>query len=148
MRILFTAGLGCLGRTNGWEQVAADVTIFGCSAVLCCAAMCCKVARLAAMCCAALRCAYAGEHVVVPLLCLSGAVPCPASENGPSSGRIMVNLDLTNAQPAPGVIGGHRVMTVTQHSSLFFADPSQVQTRNNESRRRKFGRYLHRNFFW
>lgn len=69
--------------------------------------LCCAAVHFSGLCCAC-----AGEHVVVPLLCLSGAVPCPAGENGPSSGRIMVNLDLTNAQPAPGV------MTATHNVSL------------------------------
>jgi hypothetical protein len=40
--------------------------------------------------------------VVVPLLCLSGVVPCPTGENGTSNGRVLVNLDLTTAQPATG----------------------------------------------
>lgn len=53
------------------------------------------------VCCAVLFCA--GEHVVVPLLCLSGVVPSPGAENGPNNGRVLVNLDLTNAQPAPGI---------------------------------------------
>lgn len=62
--------------------------------------------RCAVVWCGVLRCA--GEHVVVPLLCLSGVVPCPAGEaSGPnSSGRVLINLDLTNAQPASGEGGG------------------------------------------
>lgn len=40
--------------------------------------------------------------MVVPLLCLSGVVPGPAGDSGPNNGRVLVNLDLTNAQPAAG----------------------------------------------
>lgn len=43
-----------------------------------------------------------GERLVVPLLCLSGVVPGPSGDSGPSNGRSVVNLDLTNAQPAAG----------------------------------------------
>ncbi|WIA14045.1 hypothetical protein OEZ85_002600 [Tetradesmus obliquus] len=42
-----------------------------------------------------------GEQLGVPLLCLSGVVPGPGPEGG-AGGRVLVNLDLTNAQPAPG----------------------------------------------
>jgi anaphase-promoting complex subunit 1 len=42
-----------------------------------------------------------GEHLAVPLLCLSGVVPGPGPDGG-VGGRVLVNLDLTNAQPAPG----------------------------------------------
>jgi hypothetical protein len=37
----------------------------------------------------------------VPLLCLSGVVAGPGPDGG-AGGRVLVNLDLTNAQPAPG----------------------------------------------
>jgi len=69
-------------------------------AVLCCAVLCCAVLCCAVLCCAVLCCA--GEHLVVPLLCLSGVVPSPAGEGGPGNGRLLINLDLTNAQPAAG----------------------------------------------
>jgi anaphase-promoting complex subunit 1 len=52
--------------------------------------------------CDAAHVTHAGEHVVVPLLCLSGVVPSPAGDSGPNNGRVLVNLDLTNAQPAAG----------------------------------------------
>jgi hypothetical protein len=42
-----------------------------------------------------------GEHLAVPLLCLSGVVAGPGADGG-TGGRVLVNLDLTNAQPAPG----------------------------------------------
>eukprot|EP00775_Hariotina_reticulata_P010096 gene10096-10252_t len=43
-----------------------------------------------------------GEHIVVPLLCLSGLVAGPGGVDGAAGSKILVNLDLTNAQPAPG----------------------------------------------
>jgi hypothetical protein len=43
-----------------------------------------------------------GEHIMVPLLCLSGLVAGPGGTDGSAGGKILVNLDLTNAQPAPG----------------------------------------------
>jgi hypothetical protein len=40
-------------------------------------------------------------HLAVPLLHLSGVVAGPGPD-GCANGRVLVNLDLTNAQPVPG----------------------------------------------
>jgi hypothetical protein len=65
-------------------------------------------------------CCCAGEHVVVPLLCLSGVVPCPTGENGTNSGRVLVNLDLTNAQPATGDAPRSSLLSLLNVAVSFF----------------------------
>jgi hypothetical protein len=51
------------------------------------------------------------KHLAVPLLCLSGVVAGPGADGG-TGGRVLVNLDLTNAQPAPGELLANPVRLV------------------------------------
>lgn len=46
-----------------------------------------------------------GEHLAVPLLCLSGIVPGPRGDADATGGRMLISLDLQAAQAAPGTFG-------------------------------------------
>lgn len=59
-----------------------------------------------------------GEHIAVPLLCLSGVVAGPRGETGAAGGRILVSLDLQAAQAAPGwcmLVGRYCGLTLLLH---------------------------------